>query len=42
MSRVILFCQIRGASEIILTPVDTCLDECSSHVIHLEEGQIGE
>ena len=39
MQRIILFCQIKGFSEIILTPVKVCTKDCKSHVIHLHEGQ---
>ena len=41
MQRIVLFCQIKGESEVVLTPVEACKKDCVSHVIHLEEGQIG-
>ena len=40
-TRVNLFCQIKGESELLLTPVVECEKECDEHYVNVKQGQIG-
>lgn len=40
MNRLVLYSQIKGESELILTPVEQCAAGCEQQIVHLVEGQI--